>query len=77
MGIIVGIEPRENWCLEIRLDTGSVILLNLATRLNTVRFGKLADGDFFRTATTDGSFIRWGKSIEISLHEVFQLAENA
>ena len=75
MGRIIGVEPKDNWHLEIRLDTGSTLLLNLAPRLHTVRFGRLADERFFRTATTDGTFIRWGANIEISLHEAFLLAE--
>lgn len=75
MGSIIGIAPQADWQLEISLDTGSRIVLNLKPRLGTVRFGRLSDEAFFRSATTDGSFIRWGSSIEISLHEVFQLAE--
>ncbi len=76
MGRIVSITPQPQCRIEVTLDTGSTVTLNLEPRLKTARFGRLADEAFFRSATTDGTFIRWGSSIEISLHEVFQLAEN-
>lgn len=76
MGRIVSINPQPLCRLEVCLDTGSIVTLNLAPRLKTARFSRLSDELFFRSATTDGTFIRWGSSIEISLHEVFQLAED-
>jgi hypothetical protein len=47
----------------------------MENRLHTLRFGLLSDKSFFSQVTTDGSFIRWGDKIEISIHEVFQLAQ--
>jgi len=61
--------------LEVELDNGSTIILNFSNRLHTVRFGMLADMDFFRRAVTDGDFVRWDNKIEISAREVFQLAQ--
>lgn len=55
--------------------SGSSIILNLASRLNTVRFGLLEDKAFFERVTTDGSYIRWDNKIEVSASEVFQLAQ--
>ena len=40
-----------------------------------LRFAFLADPDFFARATTDGHFIRWDDKVEISLTELFQLAQ--
>lgn len=67
--------PREDYRLEVFLDNGSSITVNLESRLETVRFGMLADKTFFDSATTDGIFVRWGNTVEISLNEVFQLAQ--
>ena len=47
----------------------------LKPRLKTLRFAFLADPDFFARATTDGRFIRWDDKVEISLTELFQLAQ--
>ena len=66
---------HENFMLEAQLDNGSTITLNLTPRLKTLRFAFLADPDFFARATTDGRFIRWGDKVEISLTELFQLAQ--
>jgi hypothetical protein len=75
MSHIKEIVPMDDYRLEVLLENGSSITLNLESRLQTVRFGILADKDFFRQATTDGSYIRWGNKIEISVNEVFQLAQ--
>lgn len=75
MSYIKKVIPKEEFRLEVQLDNGSCITLNLEQRLQTVRFGALADKEFFKKATTDGTCIRWGNKIEISVSEVFQLAQ--
>ena len=75
MSQIKKVVPKEDYNLNVFLDNGSCIILNLESRLGTVRFGMLADKDFFQQATTDGSYIRWGNLIEISVNELFQLAQ--
>lgn len=67
--------PREDYCLEVQLDNGSSIILNFMNRLETLRFGMLTDKAFFHTAVSDGTCIRWGNKIEISVNEVFLLAQ--
>jgi hypothetical protein len=76
MSQIKSVTPKTDYKLEVFLENGSSIVLNLESRLKTVRFGMLADKEFFRKATTDGSYIRWGDLIEISVNEVFQLAKS-
>lgn len=72
---IIKVIPKEDYCLEVLLENGSSVILNLKSRIGTVRFGMLADKSFFKQATTDGSYIRWDNKIEISVNEVFQLAQ--
>jgi hypothetical protein len=72
---IVCVIPKEDYCLEIVLDNGSSVNLSLKSRLGTIRFGILADETFFRKAVTDGYCISWEGKVEISLSEVFQLAQ--
>lgn len=67
--------PKENCCLEVLLENGSSVVVNLESRLQTVRFGILADRELFCRAETDGTYIRWDKKLEISIDEVFQLAQ--
>jgi hypothetical protein len=69
------IVPREDFQLEVLLENGSSVILNLKSRLQTVRFEMLSDRQFFEKATTDGTCIRWDNKIEISISEIFQLAQ--
>jgi hypothetical protein len=75
MSLIQNITVKDDYKLEVLLQNGSSITLNLKPRLDTLRFGQLADPAFFAQATTDGSFIRWGTRVEISASELFQLAQ--
>ena len=75
MSQILKVVPKEDYCLDIILDNGSSIQLSLKSRLETLRFGMLADAELFRKVTTDGICINWGGQVEISLSEAFQLAQ--
>lgn len=75
MSRIKSVVPKEDYRLEVQLDNGSSVTLNLESRLQTLRFGMLSDKQVFKTATTDGICIRWDNQIEISMSEVFQLAQ--
>lgn len=72
---IVKVIPREGYQLEVYLQNGHSVTLNMAGRLKTLRFGELKDEALFRKAATDGSFVRWNDRIEISVRELFQLAQ--
>lgn len=63
---IKSVAPLDNYCLEIGLDNGSTIILNLESRLGTIRFGILTDRNFFKKAATDGICITWEGKSEIS-----------
>lgn len=67
--------PKDNYCLEVLLENGSSVVVNLESRLQTVRFGVLEDRELFNRPVTDGTYIRWEKKVEISIDEVFQLAQ--
>ena len=75
MSKIVKVIPKENYCLEVILDNDSSVNLSLKSRINTIRFEMLADHEFFKKATTDGICVLWEGKIEVSLSEVFQLAQ--
>lgn len=75
MSRIKDVTPLEDYRLGIMLDNGSGIILNLSSRLGTVRFNMLSDKEFFKKAATDGICISWEGKIEISLSEIFQLAQ--
>lgn len=74
MSRILQVIPKENWCLEVQLESGAKILLSLKSRLETIRFGALSDLDLFMRASTDGFCIRWDRKAEIALDELYQFA---
>jgi hypothetical protein len=63
MSQIKNVVPHEGYKLELFLDNGSSVTLNMESRLQTLRFGMLADKEFFKQATTDGKYIRWDDKI--------------
>ena len=75
MSQIINVIPKEDYCLEIILNNGSSINLSLKSRLETIRFGILADEALFRKVTTNGICINWEGKVEISLSEACQLAQ--
>jgi hypothetical protein len=75
MSCIIKVIPMDDYNLNIQLDNGSSVILNLKSRLETLRFGVISDIELFRRAKTDGSYIRWDNKLEISVNEVFQLAQ--
>lgn len=75
MSQIINVIPKDDYCLDIILDNGSSIQLSLKSRLETMRFGILADAELFKKATTNGICINWDGKVEISLSEAFQLAQ--
>lgn len=75
MNLIRGVVPIDGYCLKVHFNNGSSVTLNLESKLQTVRFGMLSNKEFFKRATTDGICIRWDNKIEISISEIFQLAQ--
>lgn len=73
---ILSIQPMEDYRMKISLSNGSTIVLNLKTKLRTVRFSPLRDKTLFDGATTDGRSIRWNELIEISTTEIFDIANS-
>ena len=72
---IAKVTPREHYLLEVLLTNGTSVVLNMAARLENIRFMPLTDKTFFDSVTTDGRFLRWGGQIEVPLSEVFHLAQ--
>jgi Protein of unknown function (DUF2442). len=75
MSRIEKVIPKEKHCIEIIFENKSSVILNLESKLQTVRFKALTDEALFRRVTTDGNYIRWDKKVEISVEEIFQLVK--
>lgn len=75
MSYIKSVVSREDFRLEVQFDNGSIVILNMESRLHTLRFGMLSDKEFFKNVITDGHCIFWDDKIEISINEIFQMAK--
>jgi len=61
------VTPKANYMLEVLLDNGNSVILDFTSRVTTVRFSLLREKTFFCKVTTDGTCVRWGNDIEVSL----------
>lgn len=75
MSRIRNVLPKEDYKIEVILENGNSVILNMESRLHTIRFGLLENKEFFNRVTTDGNFIKWEDKVEISVSEIFQLAQ--
>ena len=71
---IVKVIAKPYW-LEIFFDNQAAVILNMEPRLNSLRFAELKEPAVFEQAVTDGQYIRWGNQVEISVSEIFHLAQ--
>lgn len=75
MSRIKDVVPKDDYLLEVHLDNGSSLILNMESRLQTLRFSLLTDKEFFKKVTFDGICIFWDDKIEISISEAFMIAQ--
>ncbi len=60
-GYFKSVKVLPEYKLEVEMVTGSNILFDFCSRLNTVRFGKLRDEEMFTNAHTDGLHLIFSK----------------
>lgn len=73
---ITNVNYLEGYTLKICLNNGNSLILNLESKINTLRFLQLRDRELFKKASTDGYCIYWNELIEISITEAFEIAQN-
>lgn len=75
MPIITSVQPMRNFMIKVGFDNGTIVTLNMEHKLNTMRFQQLRDRELFCSAVTDGYSIKWNEFIEISITEIFEIAQ--
>ena len=66
-------KPMSGYRLALRFQNGSFAVVNLARRVHTIRFGRLASQEMFATAKAAGDSVIWsdGKNtVRISCDEL-------
>ena len=70
---IRSVRPEQDHILRVEFVTGSVLLLDLSRRLDSLRLRPLRDPDVWTGAVTNGIYVRW-KDTELSYDELLSMA---
>lgn len=70
---IVKAYTREKYQLVLELENSNILRVHFGDKLNTVRFGKFKDIDFFDCVKTEGYTVSWGNEIQMSLEEIIDM----
>ena len=71
---IQAVEPLDDHILLIDFTSGSRLLLDMKPDLDSIRFRSLGRPEVWRSAETNGVFVRFG-SVELSHDELMAMAE--
>lgn len=75
MPTIISIQPMSDYLIKVRFDNATTVTLDMKHKLKTIRFQQLRDKELFCSAVTDGYSIRWNEFIELSVTEIFEIAQ--
>ena len=71
--IIRSVTPEKNHVLRVEFDTGSVLLLDMSSRLEGLRLRPLRRAAVWNSAVTNGTYVRW-RDVELSWDELLAMA---
>lgn len=60
MSYVKSIVPMNDFRLFMDMESGSVVIVDLSVKLNTMKYKELADERIFRNVRTDGDYVIWG-----------------
>lgn len=72
---ISAVKPLDNYILQVDFVSGSRLLLDMKPYLDKLRFQPLSDPEAWRSAVTNGIFVRFG-NVELSHDELLTMAEH-
>ena len=73
---IAAVKPLADHILQVDFISGSRLLLDMKPYLDKLRFRPLADPEVWRSAVTNGIFVRFN-NVEISHDELLSMAEES
>lgn len=71
---ITNVTPLENYVLQVEFVSGSHVMLDMKPYLESVRFCPLKDRKVWRSATTNGLFVRFC-DVELAHDEILTMLE--
>lgn len=73
---IAAVKPLADYILQVDFISGSRLLLDMKPYLDKLRFRPLADPEVWRSAVTNGIFVRFN-NVELSHDELLSMAEES
>ncbi|MBE5939924.1 MAG: DUF2442 domain-containing protein [Lachnospiraceae bacterium] len=78
MPLIKSVKPYEDYKIAIELDNGHIIVLDMESKVDTIRFARLWNKECFNKVHTDGYSVIWDKArVSMSITEIFQMLRTA
>ncbi len=75
MNYIKTVAPLKGYRLFLEMEGGSVIILDLSVKLNTMKYQELQKGSLFTAVHTDGNYVIWGDDrIKVTAKELMEIA---
>ena len=60
MSYIKAIFPMKDYRLFMNMEGGSIVIVDLTVKLNTMKYKELTDEKIFSSVKTDGDYVVWG-----------------
>jgi hypothetical protein len=74
MNYIKTVLPIKDYRLLLEMEGGSIVIVDLSTKLNTMKYAELANEKFFKTAVTDGDYVIWGSGrLRLTVNELMEV----
>ena len=73
---LTDVTPLPDHILQVDFVSGSRLLLDMKPYLDKLRFRPLSDPETWRSAVTNGIFVRFG-NVELSHDELLAMAEHS
>lgn len=74
MNYIKSVTPVKDYRLLLVMEGGSIVIVDLSTKLNTMKYSVLASEQFFKTAVTDGDYVIWGGGrLRLTVNELMEV----
>ena len=66
--------PMQGYRLQMEMESGSTVIVDLSNKLRTAKYAELADKALFQTATTDGDYVIWGSGrVRLTVFELMEV----
>lgn len=70
---ILKVTPLDGYCITVFFDNNHSVIMDMKSKLHTVRFSELRNERLFKAVITDGRAILWVGGISIAISEIMEM----